>query len=487
MKTFIIFLGLFIAFVASAQKVLKADSVYLTGKVSNLDAAQVNSINVIVNDLSFGRPVQYPGKINKDGTYRLVFLKTGAQDITLKFNDDQAILLVKPGDHLRIDFDAKQFGKSLVFNGDEAAANKDLLVYNVERFADAELGYQGKRYGRYHRLDSSITVDYPDAYKRFLKDRYDRETVFLDRFIQKHQPNNFFADWATTDLKYEYLNNLMRYPLLHNQMSETRIEASATYYDFVKEADVNDVDGSISSHFTAYLYMYGRQFTLKNFATYFTIADKLRIYAQQPPGFARDIMVSQHFCILIDEGLMNKLTPYIDQYKAMIGQPAIRDEIVKAYNDKLYRFNNYALSSNSRINQLPKTEGADFFNKLVAKYPGKVIYVDFWATWCSPCLEEMPSSKVLHNKLANKGVVFVYLAVQSEEKLWKATIANLGIEGEHFLLTKDEYNELVEKFRLSAIPRYILVDKNGRVFDDNAKRPSDNMLKQDIEKLLAAK
>jgi thioredoxin-related protein len=84
-------------------------------------------------------------------------------------------------------------------------------------------------------------------------------------------------------------------------------------------------------------------------------------------------------------------------------------------------------------------------------------------------------------------VVFIYLGVQSVEKDWKAMIAKLDIKGEHYLLNNNEYSALAEKFQISGIPRYILVDKNGRVFSDNAKRPGDDKLKPEIDTLLTAK
>jgi hypothetical protein len=99
----------------------------------------------------------------------------------------------------------------------------------------------------------------------------------------------------------------------------------------------------------------------------------------------------------------------------------------------------------------------------------------------------MPNSKILRDKLAGKDVVFLYLGLQSEEKAWKAMIAKLDIQGEHYLLNKNEYAAIAEKFQISGIPHYVLVDQKSHVVDGNAKRPGDDKLKPEIEALLNAK
>jgi thiol-disulfide isomerase/thioredoxin len=131
------------------------------------------------------------------------------------------------------------------------------------------------------------------------------------------------------------------------------------------------------------------------------------------------------------------------------------------------------------------SEGDSVLNNLTAKYRNKVVYIDFWGTWCSPCRAEMPYSKVLRAKFAGKDVVFLYLGVQSKEAEWKAMIKTLDIKGENVLLSNNQFSALSEKFQISGIPRYVLINKEGKVVDGNARRPGDKSLVADIQKLLA--
>ena len=63
------------------------------------------------------------------------------------------------------------------------------------------------------------------------------------------------------------------------------------------------------------------------------------------------------------------------------------------------------------------------FNKILQENKGKVIYIDCWATWCGPCKKAMPDSKKLMKKYEGTDVSFVYVCIESEEKLWKKLIS----------------------------------------------------------------
>jgi thiol-disulfide isomerase/thioredoxin len=119
------------------------------------------------------------------------------------------------------------------------------------------------------------------------------------------------------------------------------------------------------------------------------------------------------------------------------------------------------MNSSSNTSEV-KTEGDEIFDSIIKKFRGKVIYVDFWATWCAPCREGIERIKPLKAELANKNIVFVYITnPTSPEKTYNDMIPN--IKGEHFRVSKDEWNFLVQKFNIYGIPHYALVDKYGKI------------------------
>jgi len=121
---------------------------------------------------------------------------------------------------------------------------------------------------------------------------------------------------------------------------------------------------------------------------------------------------------------------------------------------------------------------------ILDKYKGKVIYLDFWASWCGPCKREMPYSQQLKKQLDGKDVVFLYFSTDNNAVKWENAISQMNINGIHYRANPKVRNEIIQEFNLQYIPRYVLIDKQGKVVDYNAKRPSNPQVKQDIEKLL---
>jgi thiol-disulfide isomerase/thioredoxin len=182
------------------------------------------------------------------------------------------------------------------------------------------------------------------------------------------------------------------------------------------------------------------------------------------PGFATDLMMSQDFC----RPFTQEMTP-------------VSDEKIKAFQQKNTTpfIANYAWQKNdeakamiaanrnmkgSKANEVPKTAGDKLFDAIISKYKGKVIYVDFWATWCAPCRSGIEQIKPLKDDMAGENVVFVYISAPSSPK---ATYDNMipTIKGEHYRVSEDEWNILCGKFKISGIPHCVLVGKNGKVIN----------------------
>lgn len=99
-------------------------------------------------------------------------------------------------------------------------------------------------------------------------------------------------------------------------------------------------------------------------------------------------------------------------------------------------------------------------------------------------MQEMPASNALYGYFKGKDIIFLYLAVQSQEKIWKSVIADKKIAGEHYLLKNSQYNALSKKFSITGVPHYVIVDKLGYVKEENALPPNNTALKKELESLL---
>jgi thiol-disulfide isomerase/thioredoxin len=474
------------------QAFLKTDSVYIIGKVTNYEkhTDSANAVSIIVDDMASGQQLTYRGKINSTGIYKIHFLKTGPQDIMLLYGDDIVGIIVSPGNHMQIDFDADNFTKTLVFTGDDSQTNRDLITYQATLDKRDSTLYGEDIYARSKTLSTSQKDAQPEDYKKFVLNRYASESLYLDEYIKQRKLSPKFIKWARADLKYDALENLFRYTWLHpmyNKIKEAEFKLPDTYYNFINTTEQNDASFSISTHFGNFLKEYKGYFVRKNLGSSWRTGADVELYLKQPAGIAKDVMLCITFYNNISSKYLDVLRPYLNRFKNNVITPGFKSAILNAYNQADAQLRSKSLPVNAQVNQGPKTEADSLFSKIIEKYPNKAIYVDIWATWCAPCRAEMPNARKLREHFAGKDVVFVYLCVQSEKQTWKAMIADLYIQGEHFLLSKNEYGALAEKFQISGIPRYLLLDKNGHMIDDNAKRPGDAVLQSDIQRLLAIK
>jgi len=115
---------------------------------------------------------------------------------------------------------------------------------------------------------------------------------------------------------------------------------------------------------------------------------------------------------------------------------------------------------------------------------GKVIYLDLWATWCGPCMAEMPHFEELKKKYSsNPDIALVSLSIDDNDAVW---IRNLNERKPDGIQWRIDRPKLVD-YGVESVPRYILIDRDFRVADMNAPRASDPALSSRIDKLVAGK
>mgnify|MGYP000769614201 CR=1 FL=1 len=134
----------------------------------------------------------------------------------------------------------------------------------------------------------------------------------------------------------------------------------------------------------------------------------------------------------------------------------------------------------------PDSEFTDADGKVhsFSEFRGKLLYVDFWATWCGPCKMEIPYlAKLVERFKGNDKVVFISISTDTNRKAWENLVAKDKPQWPQYIASKDQHAKLSKEWGITAIPRFIMINPDGTINTAEAPRPSDPATTELIEKL----
>lgn len=411
--------------------------------------------------------------IASDGSF--VFnpvIRYAKQKFTINMPDGTSIpVLVGKGEEVRVEVSKDKDGKTTAkFTGDQIDINAYLFVHTNQ--LSGREWVKGKMFDSFEAYSSSI-------------DRLSKE---LDRMLDKIEGDPDFVDEYRTEKNVDIISCKMGY----GRGDEKLTSDDPGYIKFMSSINVND---SVTFRKDPRKASLGYPGLVERRIAW---EEKNRAKAQDEPGklSIRKLLILDE--LVTNQEIKNNVSHFYAIMFYMGGGNANAREFVEVFNKintdpKHLDFvksrplpsedNNLAAGSMAKDFEMHDRDGN--LVKL-SDLKGKLVYLDVWATWCGPCVEEIPHMEKLYEQYKNDPrVLLVSVSVDSKVDAWKKKLDEDKPQWPQYIADGKLKDKLYDEYMVVGIPRFMMFDRDGKIVTINAMRPSNSKLVPFIEEQLA--
>lgn len=446
-----------VLFVISCKQEEKPDYSVINGTVENNTA---ETALVRGNDFEASIPISENGAfsdtlhLKKDGFYQL-FVGRESTEVYLE-----------KGKSLSVNLNSDEFDESLKYTGDLANVNNFLAskyLWGEQKMDSKEVFSLDENKFKQRLAQNQKSID-----SLYAANKIDNEN-FKQKFDEQEKYGNA--------LMIENYKDAHRY-----YTGDETYRVSDNFYDEIK--DINFKDTLAYRNSVAYQNLLDAHFSrLINEETFEsgdnsqTIMYLKMVNEALPNGYTKDKMMSSY----LQFGLKpdGNLDEAYNIYKNSNPNPESLAKLTERYNKlKSITEGNPSPTFNYENHKGGTTD--------LAALKGKYVYVDVWATWCGPCLREIPSLKEVEKDYHNKNVQFVSISIDEPKDYdkWKAMVSEKELSGIQLMADNNWKSKFVEDYAIMGIPRFILIDPQGNIVSADAPRPSDPDLRKTLDGLM---
>lgn len=352
-----------------------------------------------------------------------------------------------PGEDLVLNTDMGDFDKVLKYDGDTREINN----YIAARMLLEE---------ETTKNPNEFFVSEPDQF-------LEKVTAFKNNMLgllDGIDANNTFKDLEKKNIEYKYYTLLLQYPNAFKFFAKKDMEMPD---DFKKTLDAAHIDNEQDFvEVPAY-----RDFALMRNAEKIDKAangdEVIKILDEVKSPKIKDALLADLVMYKIASGDVH--AEQLNQYLQANSQD---EKLKKMAAEQFETVKKLLPGSPSPKFVYPDINGEDV---ALDDLKGKLVYIDVWATWCVPCLQEIPSLKQLADDYNGKDVAFVSMSIDPKKDFnkWENMVKEKELKGIQIFADKDWSSEFVRNYNINGIPRFILVDKEGNILNADAPRPSN--------------
>ncbi|PBQ33122.1 hypothetical protein CNR22_15485 [Sphingobacteriaceae bacterium] len=407
--------------------------------------------------------------IDKKGNFKIVLDLSTLTRISIVIDEQYTSLHLQPGDSIGMKIDYLDFDKSIVFSGKNSSKNNFEKEFG-EKFI---LGHESEIYQQNAYRKAVPFANYCDS---MLK----AKLHFTDTYREKLDP--VFATNFKKNLMYANASDKLDYPgmwVYLKKLKDTLPEMPYSYFDFVKEFSL-DTDSLLK--------------TESGFDFLKSVCDHYGNYLERTSGKTLDYYGKMQIAESMVKNERNLLAynSHLVLSALEYGKFVEAEKIYLSY--ELKNPNSMYLTelkdTYTKIKSISPGQNAPAFTLLddagkkvsLSDFKGKIIYLDFWASWCGPCVRELAFSKKIKPEYEGKDIVFLYISIDEDEKSWKNGITKNEIHGVNLIAPSFD-NALCDSYNVKGIPSYFLIGRDGKIIDNNPPRPSEE---EALKKLLTS-
>ncbi|MCL2650909.1 MAG: TlpA family protein disulfide reductase [Candidatus Azobacteroides sp.] len=502
-KTLLLFIGIY--WLGSTQLYASNDGrAIVTGKFTDslLDEHSniYDIIKLSVPNVVLGSIISYQKNVESDGTFiiEIPIVSSAYATVSIGSEEYKGQVLLSPGDTTLFDLFLDKTGKLnlKMIDGIELTP-EDIANFGIGTRIIREVAVDGRNVPNY-QLPLTPKAYADSSLMRMKKDLavIDGDSMLTEN-SKKLLYNFFYPFYLYGFFDYEDKQRML-FAIEKREQKNDKKEAfipqkpDKAYYDFLQYFDLNHPSQLNEMYYAINL----RTILLRSELNIPRIGDTaianwikdvkviLSGLTKINSGLFYDILAAEAYIIQL-----NRLNPLSERQKENIrtyfSNPSFSDILFLKNKDTIIRLKQIEKNKqlNLVINEMPSVAKEKLMDTILSKYKGKTIVVDFWATWCSPCMEAINEIHPLKQEFENKNIVFVYITDSSSSKeLWDKIIQEIG--GEQYYLTKDELEYVANKFDFNGFPTYLLFNSNGILKNKISNYPGNEKMREMIEKLL---